>query len=257
MTVWVFGDSFSQPAEEHVPEQWMNRLAESLDTTARSLALNGSSLEFTYHRFNIARKKILANDTIIINITDMNRRWFFKAHPGHNKDVSPTGDKKETKAIELYRQHLDHNKEIHQTYLIDFLYNVHAITESLNLKTVFLVNFLDEYNFLKDIQHNYPLFTFAKGLLVDVSLYEYTHEHFEKEQSKGNIGDRDPRLNHLCKTNHLILANKIYDHIKNNVPLDLTNGFSKHLFSEEALNDSMFIKHELFDNAVQKIYSKA
>lgn len=256
MTVWVFGDSFSQPAEDMIPEQWMNRLAESLGTTAKSLAVNGSSLEFTYHRFNIARKKIVENDVVIINITDINRRWFFKAHPSHNKDTSPTGDKRETKAIELYRQHLDHNKEINQTYLIDFLYNVHALTEKLNLKTIFLINFLDQYDFLKNVMQNYPLFVFAKGLLVDVTLYEYTHEFFEKENAKGNMGEKDPRLNHLCKTNHLILANKIYDNIKNNVSLDLTNGFTKHIFSEEALNNPQFIKYELFDNAAQKIYDK-
>jgi len=245
MTLWVFGDSFAQ-MKDNTPEQWMQKAATDLGTTPWSMGLNGSSLEFTYHRFNIARKKIEGNDVVVLVLTGLDRRWFFKDFPGHNSNTSPRGDKKETKAIELYREHLDFNPDVHKVYLIDFLFNVHALTEKLNLHTIIIANFLDVYDFLLDKRNRFPLFNFANGILLDVSMYEYTYEFFDKDNQGKTYGDNDRRLNHLLKTNHLILAKKIVENVKNKTTIDLTTEFEKHLMSEDAVNDPTFSKNELF-----------
>ena len=125
---------------------------------ATSLALNGTALEFAYQRFNIARKKIAEGDTVIVTLTNFDRRWFFKPYPeAAITDESPTGNKKENKAIKLFRKHLDH-KEIHQTYLIDFLYNLYGLTEELKLKTILVPEYPDVENFLKENKELFPLF---------------------------------------------------------------------------------------------------
>lgn len=145
MTTWIFGD-------EHVDPVTVSDMD--------SLALPGTALEFMYYRFNIARKKIKANDTVVVALTNFDRRWFFKHAPEVAiTDESPTGDKKENKAISMFRKYLDH-KEIHQVYLIDFLYNLHALTEEFNLNTIVVPVYEDTKEFLSNKQEEFPLFKF-------------------------------------------------------------------------------------------------
>jgi hypothetical protein len=144
MTLWIFGDIALDTT--------------NLKTDVNSLALSGTALEFAYQRFNIARKKIKENDTVVVALTNFDRRWFFKQYPEYAEfDTSPTDSKKENKAIKLFRKYLDH-KEIHQTYLIDFLYNLHSLTEELNLRTLLVPNSNDVKQFLLDKKELFPLF---------------------------------------------------------------------------------------------------
>ncbi len=242
--IWVFGDSFAHDYGK--TDQWMHQVSRALNTTFQSLGVAGSSLEFTYQRFNLARKKIKENDIVIIALTATNRRWFFKNYPGiAATDTSPTGNKKEIKAIELYREHLDNNREIQEVYLTDFLYNVSALTEELNLKVILLPVLYDTEDFLKAKGNQFPLLEVAKGKFVDVIVDE-VHPNVLRQNEEW-IKECDPRLNHLSKSNHNILANKIVDSIKNNVPVDLTTGFIKHIVTLEKLEDPVFVKDELFD----------
>ncbi len=139
--IWLFGDKDMNIAGD-----------------VKSLAMEGTALEFAYQRFNIARKKIAANDTVVITLANFDRRWFFKPYPqAAITDASPTDNKKENKAIKLFRKHLDH-KEIHKTYLIDFLYNVHSLAEELNLKVILVPEFDDVRDFVNEHKHLFPLF---------------------------------------------------------------------------------------------------
>lgn len=157
MTTWLFGDFVLE-----------NEDLLRLGSDPYSLAVKGTALEFAYQRFNIARKKIKKEDVVIVTLTDFDRRWFFKQYPEHAYlDASPNDNKKENKAIKLFRKYLDH-KEIHQVYLIDFLYNLHAITEELNLHTIIIPQYDDVKNFLENKKDTLPLFNIAQGTLNDI-----------------------------------------------------------------------------------------
>lgn len=163
MTLWVFGDSFDGNTK------WADIIGNTLNTNVNNLSLSGTALEFTYQRFNYVRKKINNSDVVIICLTDFDRRWFFKEYPEWAKfDTSPTGNKKENKAIELFRKYLDH-KEIHQTYLIDFLYNLYSITDEKNLHTIILSNHDNVESFINDNKHLFPAFNIAQGKLLDLN----------------------------------------------------------------------------------------
>lgn len=206
MTVWIFGDTFVQANNN--PEQWMYKLAHELKYDVNSLAMNGTALEFTYQRFNIARKKIKEYDTVVVGLTNFDRRWFFKQYPqAAESDTSPTNNKKENKAIEMFRQYLDH-KEIHQTYLIDFLYNLQAITEDLKLDTIVLPSFDDIDQFLSDKKDLFPLIHIAKGNLSSLSGF-----------------DVEILLNHINATKQDILFKKILKCIRDKEPINLNEGF--------------------------------
>ena len=140
--IWIFGDK-------------------NLDLSAygevKSLTLEGTALEFAYQRFNVVRKNIQKNDTVVVTLANFDRRWFFQDHPeAAITDQSPTDNKKENKAINLFRKYLDH-KEIHRTYLIDFLYNVHSLAEELDLKVILIPEFNDVKTFLIENKDLFPL----------------------------------------------------------------------------------------------------
>ena len=206
MTLWIFGDKFVQP--NNIQSQWMYKLAHELKCDIDSLAKNGTALEFTYQRFNIARKKIKEYDTVIVSLTDFNRRWFFKQYPEFAElDKSPTDNKKETKAIELFRKYLDH-KEIYHTYLLDFLFNLQAISEDLKLHTIVLPCYEDVETFLADKRYLFPSIEIADGNLSSLS---------------GN--NVEIILNHMNADNHDILSKKLLAYIRDRTSVNLKEGF--------------------------------
>ena len=206
MTLWIFGDTYVQA--NNIPEQWMYRLAHELKCDINSLAMNGTALEFTYQRFNIARQKIKEYDTVIVALTDFDRRWFFKQYPQvAETDKSPTDNKKETKAIELFRKYLDH-KEIYQVYLIDFLFNLQAISEDLKLFTIVLPCFEDVEAFLSDKKHLFPSIEIADGHLSSIT--------------DNNV---EILLNHMNTSNHQVLMEKLLKNIRDKVQINLKEDF--------------------------------
>lgn len=196
MTLWIFGDNFFQ--NNNNSSQWMNILVNELQTDIQSLAKFGSALEFTYQRFNLARKKIQPNDIIIIGLTNFNRRWFFKNYPEFaEQDCSPTGDKKENKAIKLFRKYLDH-KEIHQVYLTDFLYNVESLVDEIGVHVIIVPCYKDVEDYINNKSSSFPLLHFAKGNLSNLF----------------NINSNE-ELNFLSIENHKLISQRLYQNIKN------------------------------------------
>lgn len=255
MTLWVFGDSFSLTTNNPHPDQWMHRLGKELDTPVKCFGLHGSSLEFTYYRFNISRNEIQENDVVVVNLTRSDRRWFFKNYPTIHGYVAPDNDPNSLEAIQQYHQLLDKNQDVPNTYLLNFLNNLHYLTKRLNLKTVILSNANEEHNLMIEKQSQFPLFSIAKGMLRDLSINEYKKE-FQYLLTETKIaGAFDPRMNHLIKSNHVILAYKILSNIKNKTPINLTEGVMKNVVTKELLEDESFIIEELFDSWTQSLYS--
>lgn len=206
MTLWIFGDTHVQA--NNIPDQWMYKLAHELKFNIDSLAMNGTALEFTYQRFNIARKKIKDYDTVIVALTNFDRRWFFKQYPqAAETDKSPTDNKKENKAIELFRQYLDH-KEIHQTYLLDFLFNLQALTEEKNLNTIVLPCYEDTENFLYDKRYLFPSLEIAEGHLSSLTSLS-----------------TEISLNHMDYKKHQTLSEKLLKCVRERAPVNLKEGF--------------------------------
>ena len=51
MTIWVFGDSFTE-CHPDLKDQWIQRVAADLKTDVMPFGLSASSLEYTYAKFN-------------------------------------------------------------------------------------------------------------------------------------------------------------------------------------------------------------
>lgn len=261
MTLWVFGDSFA----EHFPglkDQWMERVASEFKTNVSSFGLAASSLEYTYHKFNSNRHNIKPDDIIIVTLTSYSRRWFFKYYPGDLVKIynqgsfddyketakSPTGNIKEQEALQAYSESLVHN-ELQETYLLNFLYNLDYLTKKLNLKTIVMINLYDINQLMKDKRDLFSNLYFPDNMMLDIFLGEFTKDYMI-DFTEATI---DLRINHMVRSNHIVLADKIIDHIKNNKNIDLAQGFTRNIVSNKSLNDSKFINDELFYGYVNKL----
>ena len=251
MTVWIFGDSFAHLIDNTLMEshnQWEFQIANRLNQPLRCFGDGGTSLDFTYEKFNSVRDEIQENDILIIALTDLDRRWFFRDRPTEScvwaKDKFKNNNN-EFEAFKKYALYLNH-REIYKTYLIDFLYNVSFLTMEKNLHTIILPCFSDTFNIIEGKKTNFPLFNIPNNFLFEISNSEFT-ENFLKLGGMLLLGSQDLRLNHFIKSNHDVLADKLYNNIINKIPLDFTQGFIKNIVDTNNLKDIEFSKKELFN----------
>lgn len=237
--IWVFGDSYAEDAK------WAQIISNNLDMPVTCLGLGGSSIDYTYKTFNDYRNQIKNEDIVIVATTHLSRRWFFKDQPRETTFFYYLYDTNEcSEKFKYYINYLTNN-DVYNTYLINFLYNIEYLTKQLNLHTILLPCFDDTDNFFKNIPQETPL-NIAHGDFYKISLNEFDPK-FLNSYSIHQYIQQELRLNHMIKTNHTILANKIIDNIKIKKPIDLTTGFVTNVLNAKTLKDIDFSKQELFD----------
>lgn len=252
MTVWVFGASGSHVIDNE-PDQWPRHLANLLNTNVNSLALTGTSLDYMYQKFMEVRNDIAENDVILISVIGFEREWLFKDYPHKSMLFAPPNDDRRYKeAIEYYIRYLQ-SKELQELKLINFLYNLDYLSKQKNLKTILIIPYVDIGEFLNYKKDLFPHLHIAKGLLIEVSCNEI-EKNILRRQQYINFDD-DRRLNHLTRSNHIILSQKIHNWITQEIPVDLTEGFVENHYTDDAKKNTEFIKYELFNNAVDAIYT--
>ena len=257
MTVWVFGSSYAK--NYGFKDQWINLVAQNFKTGLISYGLDGCSLDYSYQKFNNNRDRIQDNDIIIFPLTTHIKRWFFKYKPEQNlvfdeiidvknfKFTTVTDNDKESEALTAYYTNLN-NQSVYETYTINFFYNLQQLTKKKNLHSIILTSCYDTEEWIKDKKNEFPLLNFSLNKLLDVSLLEYSKQYFIDM----DVGIHDFRVNHLTRSNHIVLANKIIDNIENKKPIDLTTGFHKHLINKDCTKDIDFVNKELFGGAAFK-----
>ncbi len=238
MTVWVFGDSFAY-LHPH-GDTWPRQVANKLNQELKCYAEGGTSLEYTYEQFNTVRHNINAHDTVILALTELNRRWFLRDRVTENiwMIMRNREDPKLSKALEYYLHYLD-NSTVHETYLTNFLYNVEYVTTQRSLNTVILPCFETTSAYMSKLNLN---LTVAKGQLVTVSMAEFD----SKFDHTSYTAISDVRPNHLTRSNHNVLANKIVDSIKTKAPIMLNEGFVKYNMNIGNMQNDQFKLYELY-----------
>ncbi len=249
MTIWTFGDSFSKHFE-HLPESWVERTARTLGTSVISYSKPLSTLEYTFYKFDQERNNIKENDIVIIGITTLDRRWFFKDIPFRLVDLTP----EQSVAIDYYNTYLNHYDEIHKTYVENFLFNVNYFTKKLNVHTIVFPNFFDFDPVIQKIHHDLSHLHIVRGRIGIVSDNEFKPEIVSMAGPEWFMKS-DIRLNHLIKSNHKILSDKVLDNIKNKTMIDITKDMVTGLLDDNMLTNPEFFKDELFDG-LSKVYNK-
>ena len=226
--LWIFGDSygtFHRDGDKLKDWHWMWSLTEKLGhENFYNICEDGVANEWIYFQF-IDNSPLIdkENDTIIFITTQINRQWFFPENEGVGNILMGVDEyvtKDQAKAIDLYNKHLTDNPQnaIRFQWL---LYAINFLKEKENLNLLILPGFENEPYFVNNnIQIKgsllYPCINEVKGKSMDTWL-----DWMKK------IKGRDPREGHLSERNHPILAEKLFNTIRNKAVLDLTAGFEE------------------------------
>lgn len=242
VNVWIFGDSFAHYSPYNL---WFNQIVTKLNLIPRYYGLGGTSLGYTFDRFRQVRNEIQTHDVIIMALSDINRKWFYKDYPSKTLWEILNSDTCHSKAVEQYLKYLENNT-VNTTYFTNFLYNLHNVTEKLNTHTILLPGFNTTLNELNFQRSSFPSFQISDCSLVDISSDEFKDKDFLNKYML-NLEGGDLRRCHFIEANHNVLADKIIDNILNKKPLLFKQGFVKSILDKNALTDINFCRNELFD----------
>jgi len=240
-TVWIFGDSFAH----YTPyEIWIKQLADQLEVNAQYFGEGGTSLEYTYEKFNLQRNNIQDNDILIFALTDTNRRWLLRDNLKDTIWMIISQNNEQANAAENYLKYLN-NTTAYDTYLINFLYNLHDFTKKKKTHTVILPCFDTTLSLLNSNRNQFPLITIADRSLMSISSNEFKDPAMINYYT--TVVQGDLRRCHFIKSNHDILADKLFNNIRNNKRLNLNQGFVEAVLTKDTLKDIKFSEQELFD----------
>lgn len=240
MTIWTFGDSFSRHFK-YLPDTWVERTASILEQKVNSFSRPVTPIEHMFTVFNRERHRIENNDIVIITLTNIDRRWFFKEYP---LKISHFFEGNDLHVYNYYKRFLE-NLDIQKTYLTNFLYNVNALSKKMNLHTIVIGNFGEYERYLSSVSKDLNYINVAQGVFSFASDREWKREVI-KDVSVEWFMKWDKRLNHFSRTNHILIADKIIDNIKNKTIIDLNSGLATEFLTEEILEDPEFRDYELF-----------
>jgi hypothetical protein len=92
---------------------------------------------------------------------------------------------------------------------------------------------------------NWPEFNWAIGTLMDdVQRLEFDPPDLDEDITSFWHGV-DGRYNHLCLSNHDIMADRAYKALANDTTLDLKEGFLQGMINKDTLEDQEFVSREL------------
>ena len=243
--IHVYGDSYAAPTEKicteedaakndfkvsniHTPWQWFNIVGRSLGCVAGKIhGMFGASNTYTIDTMLKTWDTINPGDIVIIVTTQITRRWLIYDRPDlsnvHYSNTPPHEwadiSKQTSNAVIEYMRWLHNpNLDTIDGNVADLAFE--GITNRLHEKevTVLLIPGFEDSSTLYRGS--------AIGGLDQISNNEF-ESYYEGKlwYEKSRIPDQ--RVNHMCKTNHAILADKVIDTLVNNVPLDLTTGFKE------------------------------
>ena len=271
--LWVFGDSYATEANAHYNYTnradwvWTTRLAKLLGFPRSCVvAQYGVSNEWIMTQVKGYKHHITPEDVVVIVSSGMGRRWFFKHSPelcnfaslwntalqrkefwkqerwdGKGKQVQ--------KAIDYYLTYLaDENDILDSAYMEMFLAWCYQARQWGQWKNMILLAGFEAM----------PLHSgnATKASLFDIDGAEIDKENIEhKQEFLHHYKYKDPRIMHLSRPNHEVMAQKLYENIANNKPLDFTTGFETDLYLDESTWKTPLLSEEEFNFGGETITS--
>jgi len=251
MTLYVFGDSFAatevnptwnaDQMEKMFTRKWAVLLSKKLGVELKNYGISGSSLEYTYYKFNQVRADLKEDDVVIIVLTDLLRKWIIQDRP-ETTSLSAAERHNIDPKFKKYAQWYFVNvlrAEIEETHLHNFLYAVHATTAHLKVKPLFVCAFdkisRGKWTVDVDTVDRAHANNFAIGSLWEISSYEIEYLIEDNVTAVKTNLRKEFRSNHLSDVQHPILVDKILDYIHNGATVDLTTGFVKNIYKKQDL----------------------
>ena len=251
-TLYIIGDSFSVPPKAGDttltwPQQVASGLKEQLGHTVilENVSLMGSAQDYCWDVLQqLLEHRIKQDDHIIIALTHPSRFWYLDRMPEMTNaniiDLDSYVTKDEAQAIEYFIRYIQRPRLdlIHINNRMGYL-AYQTLKKKLNRPVVIKC-------FSQDVDQaeTWPEINWAKGILMD-DVQQWEFEDIDADLEAKFWYGLDGRYNHMCLSNHKILADKLVHSLLTDTAPDLTEGFVKGLIKDNALRDDDFVLKEL------------
>ena len=246
--LYVIGDSFvAAPKDTDTTTVWPAQVAEKMGLELINPSQMGTAQDWCWQKLQQWLDcEITANDYLIVALTHPSRFWFLESEPrlthSHVIDLERWCSREQAKAIEHYIRYIQRPSldTIHVNNRLAYIaYQVlkKGLHRPLMIKC-----------FEQDIAQgeHFSELNWAKGILMtDVQSIEFDPPELDDPDQSFWPGSIDARYNHLCLSNHSIMADKIVTALTDDSQLDLTSGFIAGLIKENVLDDLEFCSKEL------------
>lgn len=228
--IFLTGDSFSDQLRSHPDNrQWFNKLADRLNMTLVNHSAWGVAQDWSMFWIIDQMHEISSEDQLIWVLTHPSRFWFYldneqytQSWQLHGMSQLTDAAKRENKitltkgqidAGRLYADHIQ-RPELDTQMLFQRMATLSLVAERKGWKPPIILRAFDQYVPFEEL---FPNLRFSVGALDSIATAEESNlkpfDYF-----KGI----DPRYNHMCLSNHAILADLLADSITNNTSIDLT-----------------------------------
>jgi hypothetical protein len=255
-TLWIIGDSFSQPRTKiDRPRIWPELVAALLtvDTGTTVKIVNeswhGVSQDYCWMYLQrwLHEGLIQPEDYVIVVLTHPNRYWYIDEKPdlsnGHfTLDLDDHITAAQSQAIRLYMKEIQRPRldTIQQLSRLGWLA---MATQQWGIRRPLIIKAFEFDLYGAEV---YKGLNIARGNLYDLQNREFPEETRTDNSTTEYFAGFDPRYNHLTLSNHKILAALISDSLKNDRVLDLTQlEFIENIFDDQVMSDAKFCAEEL------------
>lgn len=238
MNLWIFGDSFSElQAPGQLGWEWQLQIANELRCDLYNVAHNGTSSEWITLQLSRHWNSISKEDIVIVLIPNWDRQCIFSDSPDFTHLTTIENCNNDQRTKQRWNKYSLDQRDAFAKYFM-YLHDEELVklkTSSLyswinNLKVDKVPLVLETRN--QSVKNDfYNHYVTATGNLMGVSEAEWKDINIWNTITSRALY-HDPRISHLTKRNHSVLANKILEYIKHDVPVDLRTGFHTEIIDE-------------------------
>jgi hypothetical protein len=249
--LFITGDSFAIfPKDPDPVKNWglllADLLGQELGQTLQVVnnSLMGCAQDWNWLSLqNWYEHTITEHDYVVIALTHPSRQWFFENSPeianANLIDLDRWVTREQAKTVELFIKYMQ-RPSLDLIAVQNRLAYLAYMTRLKGLRPpVIMKCFTQEFG----QANTWPDLKIAQGDLMNIQRYEF--EDIDIDIRSDFWKGLDSRYNHLCRSNHTILAQKVFDTLTKGAELDLTTGFIQGLLKNNTLDDLDFVQREL------------
>ena len=250
----MVGDSFAAaPKVGDGYRPWYIQATEKLGMNCENHSMIGVSQDWCFWKLSMHFKELTADDQILVVLTHPGRFWFFDDKPQMTNPNIVNIDKELSKdqldavlkfMTHIQRPPLDIQQMSHRIGWLNSQIERYKLRPAHILSAFpLMVDIGYDMSELEDWSQYKNVIISNGNLQNDIQIKELKQgEPSEYKVWKGY----DCRYNHLIKSNHEVLAERVYQGITNGTPIDLkTPGFKTNVIQDSIFEDKDFIEKEL------------
>ena len=245
--LYVIGDSFvAPPKPEDSTVVWPMMVAEKMGLELINPSQMGTAQDWCWQKLQQwLDSEMTPDDYLIVALTHPSRCWFIESEPRLSHpyviDLERWCSRDQAKAIEHYIRYIQ-RPSLDIIHINNRLAYIAYQVLKKGLHRPLMLKCFDQ-----DVAQgeHFSELNWANGILMDnTHAIEFDPPELDTHDKSFWPGSIDARYNHMCLTNHKILADKVVTALTNDTVLDLTEGFVPGLIKENALDDPEFCARE-------------